>query len=135
MSHVLKQIIVMRRDLKMTRGKEIAQGAHASMAVITQFLALHNNENNTYPHFRENRIPEELYLWLQGSFTKICVTVNSEQELLDVYNKAKENGILCSLITDNGATMFNGVPTITCCAIGPTFNQSLTGITDNLKLY
>ena len=26
-----KQVIVIRRDLKMRRGKEIAQGAHASM--------------------------------------------------------------------------------------------------------
>jgi len=30
-----KQVIVIRKDLKMRRGKEIAQGAHASIAFLT----------------------------------------------------------------------------------------------------
>jgi peptidyl-tRNA hydrolase len=32
----MKQVIVMRKDLKMRRGKEIAQGAHASMAFLAK---------------------------------------------------------------------------------------------------
>ena len=31
-----KQVIVMRRDLGMRRGKEIAQGAHASMIWLSR---------------------------------------------------------------------------------------------------
>ena len=34
----IKQVIVMRHDLKMRRGKQIAQGAHASMAFLTRRL-------------------------------------------------------------------------------------------------
>ncbi|MGZ3423232.1 MAG: peptidyl-tRNA hydrolase, partial [Polyangiales bacterium] len=35
---MVKQVIVVRRDLKMRRGKEIAQGSHASMAFLTERL-------------------------------------------------------------------------------------------------
>ena len=31
---MIKQVIVMRRDLNMRKGKMVAQGAHASMAVL-----------------------------------------------------------------------------------------------------
>jgi peptidyl-tRNA hydrolase, PTH2 family len=34
----IKQVIVMRHDLKMRRGKQIAQGAHASMSFICRRL-------------------------------------------------------------------------------------------------
>ena len=30
----MKQVIIIRKDLKMRRGKEIAQGSHASMAFL-----------------------------------------------------------------------------------------------------
>ena len=36
-----KQVIVIRRDLRMRRGKEIAQGAHASMAWLRQRVMPH----------------------------------------------------------------------------------------------
>ncbi len=34
----IKQVIVMRHDLKMRRGKQIAQGAHASMSFMCRRL-------------------------------------------------------------------------------------------------
>lgn len=34
----VKQVIVMRKDLNMRRGKQIAQGAHASMAALLKFF-------------------------------------------------------------------------------------------------
>jgi len=36
-----KQVIVIRRDLKMRRGKEIAQGAHASTAWLAERVLGH----------------------------------------------------------------------------------------------
>lgn len=113
----MKQIIVMRKDLKMPRGKEIAQGAHASMKA-------------TLLHMNDPRVKE----WLNGMFTKIAVGVNSEEELLAVYNSAREAGIIAELITDSGLTVFNGVPTNTCIAIGPDTHENLQPITGNLKL-
>ncbi len=113
----MKQIIVMRKDLKMPRGKEIAQGAHASMKA-------------TLLHMDDSRVKE----WLSGMFTKIAVGVNSEEELLDVLNRAKEAGVIAELITDSGLTVFNGVPTNTCIAVGPDTNENLQAITGNLKL-
>lgn len=113
----MKQIIVMRKDLKMPRGKEIAQGAHASMKA-------------TLLHMDDPRVKE----WLSGMFTKIAVGVNSEEELLEVYNRALEANIIAELITDSGLTVFNGIPTNTCIAVGPDTNEKLQPITGNLKL-
>jgi PTH2 family peptidyl-tRNA hydrolase len=57
-----KQVIVMRRDLGMWRGKEIAQGAHASMI----WLALRIRQPG-YAFTDAER------LWLDGPFIKVCV--------------------------------------------------------------
>jgi PTH2 family peptidyl-tRNA hydrolase len=113
----IKQVIVIRKDLNMRKGKMIAQGAHASL------LAFLNTKSD---------LP--LQEWLNGIYTKICVSVNSEQELLDVYNKAKELGISCSLIQDCGLTEFNGIPTYTAVAVGPDYNEKIDSITGNLPL-
>lgn len=72
--------------------------------------------------------------WLNGTFTKICVYVNSEEELLALYNKAKEQNILCALITDAGFTEFNNVQTNTVVAIGPDYSSVIDEITGHLQL-
>ena len=69
------------------------------------------------------------------SFTKICLTVNSEEELLKVYNECKLNAIPTVLITDNGRTEFNDIPTNTCIGIGPFWNCEINKVTSHLKLY
>ena len=118
-----KQVIVMRRDLAMRRGKEIAQGSHASMI----WLALRIRQ----PGFTFNDAESQ---WLDGSFTKICVRVDSEEELLGVVQKAQEAGVLVYLCVDAGRTEFHGVPTPTCCAVGPDFPERIDPITGHLKL-
>ena len=115
-----KQVIVMRKDLNMRRGKQIAQGCHASLKVL-----LDNQKRWEEPAIKS---------WLEGLFAKICVSVNSETELLDVYEKALNLGIPCSLILDSGLTEFNGVPTLTCCAIGPWWREEIDVITGGLQL-
>jgi len=123
-----KQIIVMRKDLNMRKGKMISQGAHASMAVIL------NMGIKIADRFSIDPLPQATIEWLKGSFTKITVYVNSEQELLDIYTKAQAAGTPCALITDAGKTEFNGVPTNTCCAIGPDYPEVLDPITKHLPL-
>ena len=112
-----KQIIVMRKDLNMRKGKLVAQGAHASMKALL--------ENMDHPMVKA---------WLDQAFAKICVSVDSEEELFDVLNKAKEAGLITALITDKGYTEFKGVPTNTCIAVGPDTHDNLQPITGHLKL-
>jgi PTH2 family peptidyl-tRNA hydrolase len=83
---------------------------------------------------KEQDVTDAMKDWLTDKFTKICVSVNSEAELLEVYGNAKEKGLICSLITDAGLTEFNGVPTITCCAIGPVWSDEVDEITGKLSL-
>lgn len=118
-----KQVIVMRRDLGMRRGKEIAQGAHASMIWLA-----HRIRQPGYTFTEAER------RWLDGAFTKVCVRVDSEEELLAVVQRAHEAGVLVHLCVDAGRTEFHGVPTPTCCAVGPDYPERLDLITGHLKL-
>ena len=119
----IKQVIVMRKDLNMRKGKMIAQGSHSSMAFLS-----HRIKKAPF------QLTPEMELWLNGSFAKIYVSVDSEQELLEIYQKAKEVNLEVHLITDNGKTEFAGVPTNTCLAIGPDLSSKIDPITGQLKL-
>ncbi len=138
-----KQVIVVRKDLGMRMGKVAAQVAHASMAVLTDRLDWHECED--YEDLEGNRLEADegtifvvkdsaLDVWLTNRFTKIVVYVNSEEELLDIFKKAQEKKLMCSLIKDAGLTEFKGVPTYTCCAIGPEFPNKLDPLTRHLPL-
>ena len=132
-----KQVIVMRKDLNMRKGKMIAQGSHASMAFITRKSWISCPDNGTYwfcgPQLQLD-FAREVSDWLNNSFRKITVYVNSVEELLDVHQAALDAGLISHLVTDNGATEFHGVPTVTCCAIGPHVDKKFEGITDHLPL-
>ena len=124
-----KQVIVMRKDLNMRKGKMISQGSHASMKVLLDsMISVEDGRIFDLP------IDSPIKDWIEGIFTKICVSVDSEEELLEIYNKAKDSGLMCSLIQDVGLTEFGGVPTYTCCAIGPNWDTEIDPITSHLKL-
>lgn len=135
--HEPKQVIVMRKDLNMRKGKMVAQGAHASMGVLLYMMDKEESTRfdgvtpiTTYTLHADGYVRD----WLRKKFTKVCVSVNSEQELLDVYQKAKDEGLPAVLITDSGLTEFGGVPTHTCCGIGPWRRDEVDKITGNLSL-
>lgn len=128
MSAPPKQVIILRKDLNMRKGKMIAQGAHASMAVILEMGTKISNRFNIDP------MPQATKEWLNGSFTKVCLSCDSEQELLALHAQAIAAGIPCSLIRDAGKTEFNGVPTFTAVAIGPDYPENIDPITGHLKL-
>jgi PTH2 family peptidyl-tRNA hydrolase len=130
----IKQVIVMRKDLNMRKGKMIAQGAHASLKVILDLMVPLNcgsSHKSKILHVIKNSYLDE---WINGLFTKVVVYVNSEKELLDIYEKADHFAILCSLIKDAGNTEFHGIPTYTCCAIGPDRGEIIDKITGGLSL-
>lgn len=134
---MIKQVIVIRKDLKMRRGKEIAQACHAAIKAV--FLALNNL--NEYSWSIEN---DEIALsakdstiaeWFNSSYTKVCLQVNSEKELLDLKEQADNLGLACALIQDNGVTEFHNVPTYTCLAFEPLPSETIDMLTGELKLY
>ena len=127
-----KQVIVIRRDLRMRRGKEIAQGAHASMAWLRQRIMPHLTPAGAVDQLR---FSEAERAWLEGSLRKVTVKVGSEAELMAVYDKAVEAGVLVHVITDRGLTEFGGVPTRTCLAVGPDYDDRVDPVTGDLEMY
>ena len=124
MGRETKMVIVIRRDLKMRRGKEIAQGAHASQMWLLDRAAAGNVV-----------LTDAERAWIEGGTRKICVTVNSLEELLVICLRAEAAGITTGLVEDAGDTEFGGVPTVTVCAVGPGWSDLIDPITGDLKLY
>jgi PTH2 family peptidyl-tRNA hydrolase len=113
---------------KQVIGKMIAQGAHASMAAIL------NEMREVFHDTLELQMDARTKPWLTGNFKKVCVYVESEEDLLWIYKQAKDAGLITALITDSGLTEFHGIPTNTCIAVGPDFEDKVDKITGHLKL-
>jgi PTH2 family peptidyl-tRNA hydrolase len=134
-----KQVIVMRKSFtidgkKITprKGKYIAQGAHASMKAILDNMNDLPDDGKMILYYKYNSALED---WIKNAFTKVTCVVETEEEIIALYEKAQQKGMLCSLIKDAGLTEFGGVPTITCCAIGPAWSDEVDEITGNLELF
>jgi peptidyl-tRNA hydrolase, PTH2 family len=131
----VKQALIIRRDLHMRRGKEIAQGSHASMAFLTRRILDASvpavpGESPLAGLFT----PAEIQ-WMRGGMAKICLQVPSEADLVSLHDKARAAGLSAELIRDSGKTEFGGVPTLTCLAIGPDEADKVDAVTGDLKLY
>jgi len=118
----IKQVLIVRKDLKMRRGKENAQCSHASQAFMVK------------SYLNGGKPSKDAVKWYADGQTKICVWVNSEKELLDIFQEAKNLGLDSHIITDAGHTEFNGVPTKTVVAIGPNSEDKINKITGHLPL-
>lgn len=129
----VKQVIVMRKDLNMRKGKMISQGSHASLGALLKCFRKYSTSDDTTVYSIEFGKDSVLENWLNGIFTKICVSVDSEQELLELYTSIPEE-IPSVLIKDSGLTEFGGVPTNTCIGIGPYTSEEIDKYTGHLKL-
>lgn len=119
----VKQVIVIRRDLKMRRGKEIAQGAHASgMFLVQAFTA-------------GAALDEVAHVWLTTSLRKVTLQAHSEEQLVGLHEAAEARGLRSHIIRDSGRTEFGGVPTLTALAIGPDLATSIDEVTGDLTIY
>jgi peptidyl-tRNA hydrolase, PTH2 family len=135
----IKQVIVMRKDLNMRKGKMCAQAAHASMKFIIDCMyrepvTVGSFKNHFVEYKLSTYVGSSVDLWLTGLFKKVVVYVESEEKLLSVYKEAFDSSLICSLIQDAGLTEFKGVPTYTCCAIGPDLSEEIDKITKDLPL-
>lgn len=135
MERTAKQVIVMRKDLGMRKGKMIAQGAHASLKVLLDAGRIdHVGDGGVDGASFALSLSPALATWLGGRFTKVCVSVDSEAALDAVVERARAAGVPCALIVDAGHTEFHGVPTRTCCAVGPAWTDEVDAITGGLPL-
>ena len=112
----MKQVIILRKDLNMRKGKMVAQGSHASLRATL-----------------DNLDSQDIKDWLKDGMKKICVSCDSENELRDLHHKAMAAKLPCSIILDAGHTEFKH-PTLTAVAIGPAKDDEIDKITKHLKL-
>jgi PTH2 family peptidyl-tRNA hydrolase len=124
----VKQVLVIRKDLNMRKGKMVAQGAHSAM----KFL-IDNNVSDTTDKLIVELSPAEAQWIFGGSFTKIVVGCDSEDELKQLVLQAKLKNIEVHEIIDAGRTEFHGEPTLTCAAFGPEDSELLDEVTGSLK--
>ncbi len=113
-----KQVIVVRRDIKMSCGKIAAQVAHAALMA--------------YEEAKRTR-KEWVEAWLAEGQKKVVLQVNTLNELLEIYRKAKAMKLPAALVQDAGHTELPP-GTITCVAIGPAPEHEVDKITGKLKL-
>ena len=136
-----KMMIVMRRDLKMRKGKIAAQAGHACVEAVLMALKKENRLNDIEKSSDgveltlDKKTNTPLSEWFHYGCAKVCVYVDSEAELLDIARKATERGILSAMITDAGMTEFHGIPTKTCLALEPLPCDIADELTGHLNLY
>jgi len=111
----LKQVILVRSDLKMPKGKMAAQAAHAAVAAAMK---------------SEKRKIKE---WQNEGMKKVVLKVKDRKELIKYKNKAEIMGLVSALITDSGRTFFKRATT-TCLGIGPDDEEKIDVLTGNLKM-
>ncbi|MEE9525492.1 MAG: peptidyl-tRNA hydrolase Pth2 [Candidatus Woesearchaeota archaeon] len=111
----LKQVILVRADLKLPKGKLAAQAAHAAVQAVL--------------NSSKSKVDE----WKSQGQKKVVLKVADEKELLKFVNLAKDKGLVASLITDAGRTVI-APGTKTCVGIGPDEEEKIDAVTGKLKM-
>ena len=136
-----KQVIVVRRDLKMRKGKIAAQSGHACVEAVLMALAKENRlsdvrvEDGWVQLAETGRDATPLSEWFARGVAKICVYVDSEEALLELAKQGEDAGFCVALIKDAGHTEFHDEPTYTCLAFEPLYPEQIDPITGELPLY
>ena len=138
-----KQMIVMRRDLRMRKGKIAAQAGHACVEATLMALAREGrlnqvrvNEARSWVYLEDGGSPlTPLSAWFDAGVAKVCVYVDGEQALLDLAARGRELGFAVALVRDAGYTEFHGEPTYTCLAFEPLLPEQIDPLTGELPLY
>jgi peptidyl-tRNA hydrolase, PTH2 family len=110
-----KQVILIRQDLKLPKGKACAQCSHASVEAVLK-------SDSTL-----------VKAWRDEGMAKIVLKVKDEKELITFFQTAKDEGLTASLITDAGHTVI-APGTKTCVGIGPDTEEKIDSVTKELPL-
>ena len=111
-----KMYIVIRKDLKLPKGKMAVQAAHAAVG-----LAMKMKETQEYKE------------WFNSGQGKVAVYADDEKHLLQLMQKSKDSGFKTYLVTDAGKTVV-APGTKTCFALGPDDEKKLEPLMGELKL-
>ncbi len=111
----MKQVIIVRNDLKLPKGKLAAQVGHAAVEAT-----LRSDKAN---------IKE----WRESGQMKIVLKVDDDMTLLKYNQLAKDEGLTTAVITDAGKTVI-AAGTRTCLGIGPDSEEKIDFIVKELKL-
>lgn len=111
----LKQVILVRQDLKLPKGKLGAQVAHASVEAVLKSDKTKVNK------------------WRITGQKKVVLKVTSKDELVKYKNMAEKSGLITALITDAGKTVV-APGTMTCLGIGPDEEEKIDKVTGSLKM-
>ena len=110
----MKQVLLVRDDLSMSRGKAIAQDSHASVNAVQQT--------------DEDVISE----WLDEGGKKIVLRVSSSEKLLSIIDSVED--LPTSTVRDLGYTEVRE-GTLTAGSIGPAEEGRIDRHTGNLPLF
>ncbi len=124
-----KQVLVMKKFHSLRTGKYCSQSGHASVGAL---LSLGEVVGDNFVIPLTDPFVKD---WITGSFAKITLQVDTDQELIDIYVAAQDAGLPTALIKDAGRTEFGGVPTLTAVGIGPADPVLINKITGSLKLF
>jgi len=111
-----KQVILVRQDLKLTKGKMAAQAAHASVEAVLK---------------SDKKVVAK---WRSQGMKKVVLKVQDKTELLKYKQLAKDYGLVAALITDAGHTHI-APGTMTCLGIGPEKEKEINEVTGKLKMF
>jgi PTH2 family peptidyl-tRNA hydrolase len=110
-----KQVILVRQDLKLPKGKLGAQSAHAAVDAV-----LKSDEKTVKK-------------WQREGMKKVLLKVKDRKELYKYVQMAKDSGLKTAVISDAGRTVVEP-GTVTCAGIGPDKEDLIDSVTGDLKL-
>ncbi len=110
-----KQVILVREDLKLPKGKLAAQVGHAAVEAVLK---------------SEKDVVKK---WRAEGMMKVVLKVADEKELKKYMQQAKDQGLVTALITDAGRTVVEP-GTVTCLGIGPDTIEHIDTVTGKLKV-
>lgn len=110
-----KQIILVRKELKLPKGKMAVQCSHAAVEAVLKSQK------------------DDVKRWRDSGGKKVAVYVDNLKELYKFNQLAKDIGLVTAVITDAGKTVLEP-GTVTCMAIGPDEEQKIDKLTSKLKM-
>ena len=110
-----KQVILVREDLKLPKGKLAVQVAHASLEAASK---------------SDKKMIDS---WKTQGAKKVALKVADEKELFKCMSMLENENIKVALIKDAGHTVVEP-GTITCLGAGPDMEDKIDKITGKLKM-